>query len=62
MKPMDQGAVLNGSIEMPNPNPRPQIDDGEEMPVLPNSARRAVGAARDLSAQETAGPDSEDLG
>jgi len=59
---MDQGAVLNGSIEMPNPNPRPQIDDGEEMPVLPNSARRAVGATRDMSAQEAAGPDSEDLG
>lgn len=39
---MDQGAVLNGSIEMPNPRPRAEGEPAEaEMPVLPTQAGRA---------------------
>lgn len=52
---MDQGAVLNGTIEMPNPNPRPELADAMgDMPVLPNSGRKAVGEAEE--------PTAEDLG
>ncbi len=44
---MDEGAVLNGSIEMPNPNPRK--DAGEiqetEMPVLPTQGGRIAAQA-----------------
>jgi len=55
---MDQGAVLNGTIEMPNPNPRHELADSqEEVPLLPNSGGRcAVGATAEESS-----PDSEDL-
>lgn len=42
---MDQGAVLNGSIEMPNPNPRRELSETQDVdvPVLPTSSTcRAV--------------------
>lgn len=45
---MDQGAVLNGSIEMPNPHPRRELAEPQEgdVPTLPtSSARRAVSVA-----------------
>jgi cytoskeletal protein CcmA (bactofilin family) len=48
---MDPGAVMNGSIEMPNTQPRPAgIDSPEDVPVLPTSGGTSgldAGAARD---------------
>ena len=49
---MDQGAVLNGSIEMPNPKPKHELADSqEEVPVLPTSGRCAVGAGGEPAAE-----------
>lgn len=53
---MDQGAVLNGSIEMPNPHPPKSDEPGEpDMPVLPTQS----GRAQALGAE--AAPESEDV-
>ncbi len=53
---MDQGAVLNGSIEMPNPRPRTAEDSGEqEMPVLPTQSGRAQALGTEVA------PETEDV-
>ncbi|SNS17089.1 protein CcmA, bactofilin family [Humidesulfovibrio mexicanus] len=53
---MDQGAVLNGSIEMPNPRPRTGEDSGEpEMPVLPTQSGRAQALGAEVA------PETEDV-
>lgn len=61
---MDQGAVLNGSIEMPNNQPcrHPVTLSESEMPVLPTAAalRRAVRAAP-APASVGAATDAEDM-
>ncbi len=49
---MDPGAIINGSIEMPNPNPQPAEDQDEaSAPACPCAEER-----------EASEPDSEDLG
>lgn len=58
---MDQGAVLNGTIEMPNTHPRRELAEIQEtdVPILPtSSARRAVSAVA-VDAETAA--DSEDV-
>ncbi|MBI5519215.1 MAG: polymer-forming cytoskeletal protein [Desulfovibrio sp.] len=58
---MDQGAVLNGTIEMPNKNPRrdPAELGDVEMPVLPTHGGRAVSVAA-TPAVGAAAPETED--
>ncbi|MDR3641739.1 MAG: polymer-forming cytoskeletal protein [Humidesulfovibrio sp.] len=54
---MDQGAVLNGAIEMPNPRPRHELADAkEEMPLLPTSGARCA-----VSDGVSGAPEAEDL-
>lgn len=58
---MDQGAVLNGTIEMPNKNPRRDVSElGEvEVPVLPTNGGRVVSASA-APAVGAASPETED--
>jgi len=58
---MDHGAVMNGSIEMPNPNPgRASLaETADDVPVLPTSGGEPASLGR--SRAETAGPEAEDL-
>jgi len=51
---MDPGAIINGSIEMPNPNPRPEPAEGQDEASAPGCP-----CAEEREASE---PDSEDLG
>jgi cytoskeletal protein CcmA (bactofilin family) len=57
---MDQGAVLNGTIEMPNSHPRKHAGElaETEMPVLPTQGgRTAVAAAPALGADVPQDPE-----
>lgn len=59
---MDQGAVLNGSIEMPNTKPRRELAELREadMPVLPTaSARNTRSVVSACAADLTPGGDSD---
>jgi cytoskeletal protein CcmA (bactofilin family) len=55
---MDEGAVVNGTIDMPRKEPLPKLAEPAEteMPVLPNSAAKLA-----VSAQEP-GQEEEDAG
>lgn len=59
---MDQGAVLNGTIEMPNSRPRPQGAElaDSEMPVLPTQNGRTPSAVGAAPAVGAATPETED--
>lgn len=63
---MDQGAVLNGSIEMPNSRPASDVSElgDAEMPVLPTqggqAVRTAVGMVSAAPVVGAAAPETED--
>lgn len=56
---MDQGAVLNGTIEMPNPHPRKDLAEiqDSDMPVLPTHGGRCAAPA--IGAE--AAPENEEV-
>lgn len=58
---MDQGAVLNGSIEMPNTHPRRELAEIQEadVPTLPTSSARRAMSAVSVDAESAA--DGEDV-
>jgi cytoskeletal protein CcmA (bactofilin family) len=59
---MDEGAVLNGTIEMPNTHPRKDVGEIKEaeMPVLPTQSGRIAAPATPALGAEAA-QDAEDV-